>query len=145
MKNMYKLPAYVGIILKKENNVLLVKRTNTDWTSGQWNFPGGLFEENETLANAAAREAQEEVGVKIASNDLELVHVMHVQKTEQHAKEIFGFYFMTKSLHGTPINNEPHRHSEIGWFDINNLPENITSHALQALDGLKKNLRYSEN
>lgn len=46
---MYKTPAYVGIILKKDNQVLLVKRTNTDWASGQWNFPGGLLEENETL------------------------------------------------------------------------------------------------
>ena len=34
MKQMYKLPAYVGIILQKDNQVLLVKRTNTDWASG---------------------------------------------------------------------------------------------------------------
>lgn len=142
---MYKIPAYVGIILKKENQVLLVKRTNTDWASGCWNFPGGLLEEQETLINAAIREAQEEVGVTISPKALELVHVLHVLKNEQNTKDIFGFYFMTQRWQSTPINNEPHRHSEIGWFDINNLPEKITDHALAAIDGIKKNRIYSEN
>ncbi|CAN5177497.1 NUDIX domain-containing protein [soil metagenome] len=142
---MYKTPAYVAIILKKDNQVLLVKRTNTDWASGQWNFPGGLFEENETLAAAAAREAQEEVGVAIATADLHLVHVMHSRKNEKHTKEIFGFYFLATQWNGEAINNEPHRHSEIGWFDLNNLPENITAHAMQAITSLQNKVLYSEN
>jgi hypothetical protein len=86
---MYKTPAYVGIILKKDNQVLLIKRTNTDWASGYWNFFGGLLEENEILIAAAAR------------------------------------------------------HSEIEWFDTNNLPENITENALQALYGLQNKVSYS--
>ena len=44
MKNIFKLPAYVGIILKNNNQILLVQRHNTDWASGYWNFPGGLLE-----------------------------------------------------------------------------------------------------
>ena len=41
---MHTTPAYVGIILKKDNQVLMVKRHNTDWAQGFWNFPGGLLE-----------------------------------------------------------------------------------------------------
>ncbi|GMU19700.1 MAG: NUDIX hydrolase [Candidatus Babeliales bacterium] len=140
---MYKAPAYVGIILKKDNQILLVKRTNTDWASGQWNFPGGLLEENETLIAAAVREAQEEVGVKISPNDLQLVHVLQVQKNETHTKDIIGFYFMATTWHGTALNKEPHRHSEIGWFTIDELPQAITEHAQQALFGLKKRVYFS--
>lgn len=140
---MYKTPAYVGIILKKNNHVLLVKRTNTDWASGYWNFPGGLFEENETLVAAAAREAHEEVGVAINQNDLQLIHVMQTRKTATHNKEILGFYFLASKWSGTEVNNEPHRHSEIGWFEIDNLPKQITEHAQQALHGLLKNIFYS--
>lgn len=141
---MYKLPAYVGIILKKDNQFLLVKRHNTDWASGHWNFPGGLLEENESLVAAAAREAQEEIGVQIAHADLNFIHVLHVRKSEKNTKEIFGFGFFATRWQGTPINNEPHRHSEIGWFDVNNLPANITEHALQALHGLQNQIYYSE-
>lgn len=140
---MYKTPAYVGIILKKDNQVLLVKRTNTDWASGHWNFPGGLLEENETLIAAAAREVEEEVGVKIAHTDLQLVHVLQVQKNEPHTKEIIGFYFLSTKWEGAPINNEPNRHSEIGWFDVNNLPKEITEHAQSALHGLLNHVYYS--
>lgn len=140
---MYKTPAYVGIILKRDNQILLVKRTNTDWASGYWNFPGGLLEENETLIAAAAREAHEEVGVTIDQNDLQLVHVMQTRKTATHNKEILGFYFMATKWHGTTHNKEPHRHSEIGWFAIDNLPSPITEHAQHALDCLIKNVLYS--
>jgi len=142
---MYKLPAYVGIILKKDNQVLLVKRHNTDWASGCWNFPGGLLEENETLINAAIREAQEEIGVTLNDNNMKLVQVLHVRKSETNTKDIFGFGFLVESWQGTPVNNEPHRHSEIGWFDLNNLPEKMTDHALAAIDGIKNNRIYSEN
>jgi 8-oxo-dGTP pyrophosphatase MutT (NUDIX family) len=140
---MFKLPAYVGIILQKGNQYLLVKRCNTDWANGYWNFPGGLLEEHETLLEAAAREALEEIGVVISLNDLELVHVLQARKNEKHNKEILGFYFIAQSWQRIPENKEPHRHSEIAWFDSNQLPTEITEHALQALDGLKTGKRFS--
>lgn len=58
---MYKLPAYVGIILAQENEVLLVKRHNTDWANECWNFPGGLLEEHETLIQAAVRKQEKKL------------------------------------------------------------------------------------
>lgn len=142
---MYKLPSYVGIILKKDNKVLFVKRHNTDWASGYWNFPGGLLEEGETLVNAAIREAQEELGAIINSNDLKLIYVLQVRKSDKNTKDIFGFCFLAEQWQGMPINNEPHRHSEIGWFDLSDLPQNVTDHALAVIDGLKNNRMYSVN
>ena len=61
MTKKYTLPAYVGIILKNDNQILLVQRHNTYWMSGYWNFPGGLLEDKETLIQAAAREIYEEI------------------------------------------------------------------------------------
>jgi 8-oxo-dGTP diphosphatase len=145
MKNIFKLPAYVGIILKDNNNLLLVQRHNTDWASGCWNFPGGLLEENETLTTAAARETAEEVGVTVKPSDFTLAHVLHVHAHNTNTQDILGFYFMAQSWKDTPVNNEPHRHSAIGWFDINDLPSNITEHALLAIQSIKTGKKYSEN
>lgn len=145
MKSIFTLPSYVGIILARDNEVLLVKRHNTDWASGNWNFPGGLLEQNESLLYAAAREAQEEIGVTIELNTLQLVHVLQVHKGSTNTKDILGFYFIAKNWQGTAINNEPDRHAEIGWFSVDNLPEHITTHALQALHGLQQGIYYSEN
>ena len=145
MKNIFKLPAYVGIILKQDNKVFLVQRHNTDWASGSWNFPGGLLEKNETLATAAARETSEEVGVIVKPTDFELAHVLHVRANDKNTQDIIGFYFITNIWQGTPINKEPHRHRDAQWFDINNLPQNITEHALLAIDSIKTDKKYSEN
>ena len=142
---MFTLPCYVGIILRKGPEVLLVKRHNTDWASGQWNFPGGLLEEHETLLNAAIRETLEEVGVHVNPSSFELVHVLQVGINTQNTKNILGFYFEAHSWQGTPVNNEPHRHSEAAWFNDNHLPSIATQHAVQVLEKLKTGIRYSED
>lgn len=145
MKNIYKLPAYVGIILKKENHILLVQRHNTDWACGHWNFPGGLLEENETLTAAAARETLEEVGVVVNPSDFSLVQVLHVHANNKNTQDIIGIYFMTEIWQGTPTNKEPHRHSNVAWFNLGTLPQDITEHALLAIESIKTNKKYSEN
>jgi 8-oxo-dGTP diphosphatase len=143
--NTFTLPAYVGIILKAENKILLVQRHNTDWMPGYWNFPGGLLEKHETLLRAAIRETKEEVDVEVKPVSLELVHVIHVHVNTSNTKDILGFYFMADSWQGTPFNNEPDHHSQIAWFAIDKLPPNITDHALLAIEGLKKGKNYSEH
>lgn len=145
MKNILTLPAYVGIILKDKNKILLVQRCNSDWMSNYWNFPGGLLEENETLAAAAAREIYEEVNATVNQTDFTLQHVLHVHKNEKNTKDIIGFYFMAETWQGPIINKEPDKHSDVQWFDINNLPDNITEHALLAIESIKTNKIYSEN
>jgi 8-oxo-dGTP diphosphatase len=145
MKNIFILPVYVGIILQENNNILLVQRHNTDWMSGYWNFPGGLLEKDETLTTAAVRETFEEVGVIVMPSDFTLAHVLHVRANDKNTKDILGLYFMAYSWQGIPENKEPHRHSNIGWFDINKLPSNITEHALIAIDSIKTGKKYSEN
>ena len=142
---MYTLPAYVGIILKQNDQVLLVKRCNTDWASERWNFPGGLLEADETMVQAAIRETKEETGVTVDPTDFTLVHVLHVQAGGTNTRTIIGFYFMAEQWQGIPVNNEPDKHSDIGWFDIHNLPATATQHAQQALHGLLNNSTYSEN
>ena len=54
----------VGII-KRNNQIFLTKRADEAHQGGKWEFPGGKVEENETLAQALARELKEEVGIAI--------------------------------------------------------------------------------
>jgi 8-oxo-dGTP diphosphatase len=145
MKIIFKLPTYVGIILKDNDKILLVQRHNTNWMSGYWNFPGGLLEENETLTTAAARETFEEVDVIVDPSDFVLAQVLHVRANDKNTQDILGLYFIAQSWKGMPINKEPHRHSDAQWFAINELPQHITEHALLAIDSIKTGRKYSEN
>ena len=54
----------VGVIVFRDQDVLLVKRTKEP-NKGQWSIPGGRQMIGETAAEAAQRELLEETGVKV--------------------------------------------------------------------------------
>jgi len=145
MLSTYSLPAYVGIILQKDESTFLIQRANTNWMSGYWNFPGGLVEKNESLVSAMIRETQEEIGTVVKPYDLTLVHVLHVHKSEENTQDIIGFYFVAHYWKDSPVNNEPNKIIDAQWFQLNHLPLKLTEHAKSALCGIKNGILYSEN
>lgn len=57
--------AAVGIIIDKENRVLVDCRPNHWEMSGFWEFPGGKLEPKETVQQALTRELKEEIGITV--------------------------------------------------------------------------------
>ena len=55
-----------GILFIHENEMLLVHSINSAWW-GTWMPPKGHIEEGETSMDAAIRETEEEIGVRVAS------------------------------------------------------------------------------
>ena len=61
-------------IIKKQNYVLIVKRSMADeFGHGEWEFPGGRVEISETPVDALVREIREEIGVEIKEAQLAYV------------------------------------------------------------------------
>jgi 8-oxo-dGTP pyrophosphatase MutT (NUDIX family) len=55
-----------GILFIHENEMLLVHSTNSAWW-GTWMPPKGHVEEGESTIDAAIRETEEEIGIRVAS------------------------------------------------------------------------------
>lgn len=55
----------VGILINAQKQFLLTSRPLGKVYEGYWEFPGGKLEANETVAQALARELEEEIGLKI--------------------------------------------------------------------------------
>ena len=55
----------VGILINAQHQFLLTSRPPGKVYEGYWEFPGGKLEAHETVAQALARELQEEIGLKI--------------------------------------------------------------------------------
>lgn len=71
----YPRPALTAdtIILSRDeagNRVVLLIRRGGEPFAGSWALPGGFVDEGETAIQAAARELEEETGVKLDSPDL---------------------------------------------------------------------------
>lgn len=62
--------------------VVLLKKNRPARLVGRWNAPGGKIEEFETSGKAAAREFEEECGLKLSTEDFLQVGIMNSQKND---------------------------------------------------------------
>jgi hypothetical protein len=77
MPERYRSIIDVHVILEREQEILLLERQGTGYCDGMLHLPSGQLDEGEPLADGAAREAFEEVGVRVAPADLLLATVVH--------------------------------------------------------------------
>src|SRR3989344_9380502 len=89
-----KVTPIVYLMLTKENNILLLRRYNTGFHDGLYSFPAGHVEQGEGLIQAVIREGREEIGIESKLEDLNLVHVMHLDGVR------IGFLFRTEKWEG---------------------------------------------
>lgn len=55
------------LLMAPSGRVLFLQRSNLGDAAGQWSFPGGKVEGDESVATAAARECLEETGYRVGS------------------------------------------------------------------------------
>ena len=111
----------VGVIIEKNGEILLIKRTNVHG-EGTWSTPGGHLEYKESPEECAIREVKEETGVDISdvrfkgiSNDL----------FEESGKHYVTVWMEGKYLSGKPVVDAGHEASDIGWFSWDELPRKL--------------------
>ena len=117
---------YIGVgcgafIINDKNQVLLIKRTDKCKNeAGKWNIPGGSIDYNEEVEKAVIREIKEELGVGI-ENEKFMFYIDHIIPDE--GQHWVSFIFKSRIKEGELKIMEPHKHSELRWFDMDNLPE----------------------
>lgn len=136
------------LIVKKNHEILLLKRaTNHRIWADHWHCITGKIEGTETPQQAIMREAKEEVGLDIIQP--ELVTILSGDQTSIlnpgsrfYSLELFFLYNLREN--DEPINIEPDKHSNMKWFQIDNLPEKIIPHVKLGIDNFNREVRYSE-
>ena len=112
----------VLVILKCDDNILLGKRKGSHG-HGEWSFPGGHLELNETLEECGKRELYEETCIEITNltpidggytNDI-------FCNDEKHYITLYQIYNIDEMM--PPLLKEPDKCFEWRWCNINNLPE----------------------
>jgi len=121
--------------------VLLSRRFQTGHDDGAYWFVGGHVEDGETMREAMLREAREEIGIEISSDDLDHVLTMH-RWCGDHGR--IGFYFTPRVWQGEIRNAEPHKCDDLRWFPMDGLPDNLSAHIREAIGCISKGVAYRE-
>lgn len=135
-----KFPVTAHIFLIREGKVLMIRRFNTGFEDGNYSVVAGHLDGNETVRQAAIREAQEEVGVKLNPEDLKVVGVMQRRSDE----ERIDFFLASHSWLGEPSNCEPDKCDALRWVKPDRLPANTIPYIRQALNNFQSGSWYSE-
>ena len=124
-----RFPVTVHIFLLRQKHVLLLRRQNTGFADGLFSVVAGHIDGNESVRQAARREAAEEVGIEIREDDLHFAGVMHRREGE----ERIDFFFSTHIWQGEAANLEPDKCSELRWVPIDRLPEDTVPYIQEAV------------
>ena len=82
MSARFQLVSAVHLFLLRGGKILLLRRYQTGYEDGNFSVVAGHLDGNETVFEAAMREAREEVGVALAAQDVRAVGVMHRRSTD---------------------------------------------------------------
>lgn len=141
MPERYRPTVDVHIILERGEEILLTERRGTRYFSGMFHLPSGHLEDGEPLAYGAAREAREEVGVRIDPPDLRLATVVHHRQHATHAR--VGMFFATSRWQGEPYNAEPDKCGELLWCSPSVLPPNTIGYAATGIQAYLSGTPYA--
>jgi 8-oxo-dGTP diphosphatase len=116
--------------------VLLQLRKNTGYMDDHWAAAAaGHVESNESVFAAGVREASEELGIGIEADDLTPLCGMHrTTATGRPVDERVDFFFECRRWSGVPRLLETNKAADLGWFDLDQLPEPVVPHERLVLD-----------
>ena len=120
----------VSTAVFRDGRALLARRARAPW-AGAFSLPGGVVELGETLAEAAARELKEEVGVE-ADIAAFVAHVEPIAREAERVKTHFVIaVFAARWRRGDPrLSDEV---AEIAWVDARTLGDRPTTPELLAI------------
>ena len=133
--------AAIFLLIEQNKKYAFIMRTNTGWRDGYYALPAGTVEKNESFIQGAIREAAEELGITIKTDDLQSVLICH--RFEDGSDWVDNMFLVNK-WQGEVINNEPHMHGELTWFALNSLPDNITPSQRSMLAAYLRGEHYCE-
>jgi len=117
--------------------VLLQLREGTGYMDGYWAAAvAGHVEKGESVFEAAAREAAEEIDVR----EVRLTPLCAMQRTGADGAPVderVDYFFAAASWSGDPRIVEPHKCADLRWFGLHNLPAPVVPHELRVLEAIR--------
>ena len=126
----------VGVIFVRDGRVFLARRQGSHG-EGEWGSAGGHLEWVESLEECARREALEELGLVVGG-----LSFLCVSNIVAYGKHYVDIEFLGDIGVQEPMPMERAGLSDLGWFNLDSLPEPLFQPMKYALDSLRTVRRY---
>ena len=114
--------------------VLMHKRSkNCRDEQGRWDNGGGAHEFGDNIIDTVRREIEEEYGVTPTNLQFIEVNDAHRKLDDGTPTHWISVLYVAQVDPKKAKNNEPYKIDDIGWFDLDNLPEPLHSMSLHNL------------
>jgi len=139
MENQKRLPkmGLGALIFNEQNKLLLLFRINCDFYDNCWFIPCGKLESGETPREGIKREVKEETSLEV-----EVIEEIYNKPNEFQIPEVA---YLCKILKGIPKITEPYKCKSIGYFSLDNLPENTGVRTLEIIEEYRRGKRQEVN
>lgn len=132
----------VHLVLRRGGEVLLARRAGTGYADGLLNAPSGHAEDGEDVREAMIREAHEELGLRLAPGDVKVALVM--QHRSPTGDPRMGWFFEAWAGEGRePVNAEPDKCSQLDWFPLDALPDDMVAYCRAGLEAYRAGHRFA--
>ncbi|MFA9288851.1 MAG: NUDIX hydrolase [Weeksellaceae bacterium] len=108
----------IDAVIVKDEQILMVRRSEKLIEGGKWAIPGGYMDLDETSRETAIREVTEETGYSVA--DVTFFAITDNPQRRNVPRQDIDFIYIVE-VH-EKIQEPDHEVSELKWFDINGLP-----------------------
>jgi 8-oxo-dGTP pyrophosphatase MutT (NUDIX family) len=136
----FRFPVTVHLFFLRNEQILIARRQNTGYRDGEYSVPAGHLDGAETVLSAGAREAREEVGLRLDEADLEFAGVMHRIEDDERV----DFFLRVRAWRGEPFNNEPQKCDDLRWVSVASLPENTVPYVRRAISNHLRGVVFDE-
>ena len=142
MTDRFRVVPAAYVVFRREHDgraqVLLQLRRCTGYMDGFWaTAAAGHVEADESVLDAASREAREELGIEVARADLVPLTTMHrTHGNHEPIDERVDFFFTCRRWTGEPRLMEHAKAADVRWFPLDALPETVVPHERHVLTRL---------
>ncbi len=140
----FKLIPAVYLLLRRDNEMLFLRRANTGYQDGKYSIIAGHLDGDELATAGIVREAKEEAGVIVSPKDVKLVHTCHRLTRNQVGHERLDLFFETDKWQGEVVNAEPEKCEDLSWFPVDKLPDNVLPLVRNVINDIVRDVSYSE-
>jgi ADP-ribose pyrophosphatase YjhB (NUDIX family) len=128
------------LLLNQENQLLMIRRMDNNC----WGIPGGAMELGENIEDTAMRETKEEIGIEVENLELFGVYSgseLYFKYPDGNEVYNVSIVYFAHTFQGK-ILLDAAEHSEYKFFDIGNLPQDISAPIKPILKDLVVNKKF---